>query len=110
MGLLSSIFGKKDEKDERRETAAKPSFGNVSSGSSTTAREVPKPAVPDPAAPVGHGAGTVYEIQAGDTLSAIAKRHYGNANDWRKIYEANRDVIKNPDLIYPGQKITIPEA
>jgi nucleoid-associated protein YgaU len=110
MGLLSSIFGKNDKKDKPREAAAKPSFGNVSSGASSTAREAPKPTapVPEPAAPAP--AGTVYEIQKGDTLSAIAQRHYGNANAWHKIYEANRNVIKDPDKIYPGQKITLPAA
>jgi len=49
-----------------------------------------------------------YTIQKGDSLSAIAKRYYGKANDYPRIFEANREVIKNPDLIYPGQKIRIP--
>jgi nucleoid-associated protein YgaU len=49
-----------------------------------------------------------YIIQKGDTLSAIAKRYYGNPNDYPKIFEANREVIKDPNLIYPGQKIRIP--
>jgi nucleoid-associated protein YgaU len=41
-------------------------------------------------------------------LSKIAQREYGDAGDWRKIYEANKDTIKNPDLIYPGQTFIIP--
>jgi nucleoid-associated protein YgaU len=49
-----------------------------------------------------------YIIQKGDTLSAIAKRYYGKASDYPRIFEANREVIKNADLIYPGQKIRIP--
>jgi len=49
-----------------------------------------------------------YIIQKGDTLSAIAKRYYGNAKDYPRIFEANREVIKDADLIYPGQKIRIP--
>ena len=49
-----------------------------------------------------------YVIQKGDTLSAIAKHYYGKANDYPRIFDANREVIKNPDLIYPGQKIRIP--
>ncbi len=49
-----------------------------------------------------------YEIRSGDSLSAIAKRFYGDAMAYPKIFEANREVIKNPDLIYPGQKIRIP--
>ena len=50
-----------------------------------------------------------YEIKSGDTLSAIAKQFYGDANKYPKIFEANREVIKNADLIYPGQKIRIPK-
>ena len=49
-----------------------------------------------------------YEIKSGDMLSAIAKKYYGNAMDYPRIFEANREVIKDPDLIYPGQKIRIP--
>ena len=49
-----------------------------------------------------------YVIQKGDSLSAIAKRYYGKAGDYPRIFDANREVIKNPDLIYPGQKIRIP--
>jgi nucleoid-associated protein YgaU len=49
-----------------------------------------------------------YVIQKGDSLSAIAKRYYGNAKDYPRIFDANREVIKNADLIYPGQKIRIP--
>lgn len=49
-----------------------------------------------------------YVIQAGDTLSAIAKRFLGDATAYPKIFAANREVIKDPDLIYPGQKIRIP--
>ncbi len=49
-----------------------------------------------------------YTIKKGDTLSAIAKQFYGKANDYPKIFEANREVIKDPNLIFPGQKIRIP--
>ncbi len=41
-------------------------------------------------------------------MSNIAKQYYGNTKDYPKIFEANREVIKDPDLIYPGQKIQIP--
>ena len=50
-----------------------------------------------------------YTIQKGDTLSGIAKKFYGKASDYPKIFEANREVIKDPDLIYPGQVIRIPK-
>ncbi len=49
-----------------------------------------------------------YTIESGDTLSKIAKEFLGNAMDYPKIFEANREVIKDPNLIYPGQKIRIP--
>lgn len=49
-----------------------------------------------------------YTIRSGDSLSKIAKEFYGNAAEWQKIYQANKDTIKDPDLIYPGQKIKIP--
>ncbi|MCB1844612.1 MAG: LysM peptidoglycan-binding domain-containing protein, partial [Halioglobus sp.] len=48
------------------------------------------------------------EIVSGDTLGKIAKHFYGSAGKYTRIYEANRDVIENPDRIYPGQKIRIP--
>jgi nucleoid-associated protein YgaU len=49
-----------------------------------------------------------YVIKSGDTLSAIAQKYYGKGSAYPRIFEANREVIKNPDLIYPGQKIRIP--
>jgi len=49
-----------------------------------------------------------YEIKSGDSLSAIAKRYYGKPMEYKRIFEANRGVIENPDRIYPGQKIKIP--
>ena len=49
-----------------------------------------------------------YTIVSGDSLSKIAKKFYGNAMDYPKLFDANREVIKDPDLIYPGQKIRIP--
>lgn len=50
-----------------------------------------------------------YTVVKGDSLSKIAKRVYGKASLWRQIYEANRDHIKDPDLIYPGQILRLPE-
>ena len=51
----------------------------------------------------------VYEVQSGDTLSSIAKQHFGDANAYQKIFEANRPMLKDPDEIYPGQVLIIPE-
>jgi nucleoid-associated protein YgaU len=49
-----------------------------------------------------------YEIVKGDILSCIAKKCYGDAMAYPRLFEANREGIKNPDLIYTGQKIRIP--
>ena len=49
-----------------------------------------------------------YTIQSGDNLSSIAKKFLGNASAYHQIFEANREVIKDPDKIYVGQKIRIP--
>ena len=49
-----------------------------------------------------------YTIVSGDSLSKIAKKFYGDAMDYPKLFDANREVIKDADLIYPGQKIRIP--
>ncbi len=50
----------------------------------------------------------IYEIKKGDTLWKIAKESLGDGNRYPEIFEANKEVIKDPDLIYPGQKIRIP--
>jgi len=49
-------------------------------------------------------------VARGDTLSAIAKKFYGNANTYMKIFEANKPMLKHPDKIYPGQLLRIPPA
>ncbi len=49
-----------------------------------------------------------YTVQAGDTLSKISREFYGDANQYMKIFEANRDRLKDPDKIRPGQEIIIP--
>jgi nucleoid-associated protein YgaU len=51
---------------------------------------------------------TYYTVERGDTLSKIAKEQYGNASKYPVIFEANRPMLKDPDKIYPGQKLRIP--
>jgi len=51
-----------------------------------------------------------YTVQKNDTLQKISRKFYGTTKKWYKIYKANRDVIKNPDKVYPGLKIKIPVA
>lgn len=50
----------------------------------------------------------MHVVQKGDTLSAIAKEHYGDAMKYPVIFEANKPMLKDPDLIYPGQVLRIP--
>ena len=49
-----------------------------------------------------------YVVKSGDSLSKIAKEIYGDAKRWPEIFEANKDKIKNPNLIYDGQELRIP--
>ena len=49
-----------------------------------------------------------HTVEKGDTLSAISKKHYGDANKYMKIFEANKPMLSHPDKIYPGQVLRIP--
>lgn len=84
-----------------RKEKPKADFSNVQSGSSTR---------PDSSAQPGAAAQRSYTVKSGDTLSAIAKREYGDAAQWKRIFEANRDKIDDPDLIHPGQELKIPAS
>lgn len=105
-----SIFDKFRKPDEDKPKA---DFSDVQSGSSSTAADA-APSLPPLVPPTG-GTGTTgqsqtYVVVAGDSLSKIAKHFYGDASKWHRIHEANAEQIKNPDLIHPGQKLTIPGA
>ena len=65
----------------------------------------PAPAPPPPPKPVER----IHEVVAGESLSKIAQKYYGNGNKYMKIFEANKDILSNPDLIKPGQKLRIPD-
>lgn len=73
-----------------------PDFSDVESASSSEAMTREEASIP------------TYTVVKGDTLSKIAKRHYGDASKWKALFEANRDVIKNPDLIQIGWVIKLP--
>jgi nucleoid-associated protein YgaU len=51
----------------------------------------------------------IHLVVSGDTLSALAKKYYGKAGQYMKIFEANKDILKNPDVIKVGQKLRIPD-
>jgi nucleoid-associated protein YgaU len=102
---MSSIFDKFKKDDTPPQ--AKADFSNVRSGGSSTAPAAP---VPDQPTITTIGGARTYVVVKGDSLSKIAQREYGDANKWRAIHEANKDLIKDPDLIYPGQELKIPGA
>ena len=93
------FFDRTDDKPPE----SRPDFSNVRSGGSSTAPTATQPTST-------FGSGKTYVVVKGDSLSKIAKREYGDANKWRTIYEANKDLIKDPDLIYPGQELKVPGA
>jgi nucleoid-associated protein YgaU len=59
-------------------------------------------------APAQEPESVFHTVEKGDTLSAIAKKHYGDANKYMKIFEANKPMLSHPDKIYPGQMLRIP--
>ena len=68
-----------------------------------------RPARPVQAAHPAQAGARTYAVQAGDTLSGIAQRFYGVADDWRGLYTANDSEISNPGLIFVGQVLRLPE-
>jgi nucleoid-associated protein YgaU len=58
--------------------------------------------------PVGATDGDTVVVEAGDTLSKIAARELGHPGLWPELYRANRDRIKDPERVYPGQELTVP--
>ena len=94
--------------------------GNVKGVEKVIADELDAPAPPAPKPPEPAAASTpeaaeippveaqYYVIESGDTLGGIAKTFLGSAGRYPEIFEANREVIKDPNKIYPGQKIRIP--
>ena len=75
---------------------AKADFSNVNAGAASSA-----PIVDPPAA-------KTYTVVSGDSLSRIAKHVYGDANRWHDIFNANRDLLDDPDKIKPGQILKLP--
>ena len=73
----------------------RPDFSDVQAGSSSTAPKAP-------------GSERTYTVVAGDSLSKIAKKMYGDAAKWKLIFEANKDQLTDPDKIKPGQVLRIP--
>ncbi|AHM60453.1 putative phospholipid-binding protein,LysM domain-containing protein [Flammeovirgaceae bacterium 311] len=118
MGLKDFFRKGKEEKIEQKQPTRPQQPGQQGTGSLVDLQPKQQPnstqaSTAQDRQPVQNHTGTIspeyYEIKKGDTLSAIAKRQYGDASKWQTIYNANKDTIKNPDLIYPGQKIKLPK-
>ena len=69
----------------------------------------PVSAEPEEAAEPAAGGVRTYTVVSGDTLWSISERLYGKGSHYMKIFEANTDVLENPDRIFPGQELRIPE-
>ncbi|WP_411727446.1 YidB family protein [Methyloglobulus sp.] len=91
---MASRFGHDDEAPEVAEAAAP--MGSPSASAAPTASPAPE------------AQARTYTVVSGDTLSKIAKHYYGDANQWPKIFDANRDKLSNPDRINVGQVLRIP--
>lgn len=92
-----TVYGKVDSQEEKEKVIL--ALGNVT-GIATVDDRInvvhPKPE------------STFYEVKSGDSLSKIAKAHYGDAMKYPLIFEANKPMLKDPDKIYPGQVLRIP--
>ena len=114
MGIMDKIFDKDDDKDKDKKKADFSDVRPSSTPSTPAASSAPtgRADFSDVQASSWSSGSTerarTYTVVSGDTLSKIAKREYGDANKWHAIYDANRDKIKNPDLIHPGQVLTLP--
>ena len=93
--------------DPRSRDDDMPDFSGVTGGASTSATDAAGAPV-EAKVYTPETSDEIYEVQPGDSLSKIAKRHYGDARQWRRIYEANTDRIEDPDLIHVGWKLKIP--
>lgn len=87
----------------------------LESGPAPTPAPEPPVAAPPAATEVASGApppddaGRTYTVQPGDSLWKIAEEMYGNGSKYPVIFEANRDLLDNPDKIFPGQELKIPD-
>ena len=88
--------------------AADPSYSDLTCDLTVDPSIAPAKAQAAAAAADGSTTARKYTVQPGDTLSKIAKEFYGNANEYNRIFEANRDKLENPDKIRAGQELVIP--
>jgi len=88
--------------------SVKDTVGKPSKEAEQTKKDTPQP-VPETKAGAGEETPEWYVVKKGETLSHLAQRFYGKASLYRKIYNANTDVLKDPNKIRAGQKLRIPK-
>jgi nucleoid-associated protein YgaU len=96
-GGTATVYGKADNQADKEKVIL--AVGNAQGVARVDDRITV--AAPQPAA-------AFYTVRSGDTLSKIAKEHYGDAMKYPAIFEANRPMLSDPDKIYPGQVLRIP--
>ena len=106
-GKVITLKGKADSR-EAANLAMQKIDQAVTANNIVNAIEVAKAPEPEPVVEEV-SAERFYEVVSGDSLGAISQKYYGKASDYMKIFEANRDILDNPDLIKVGQKLRIPE-
>ncbi len=104
-GKVITLKGKADSREAANLVMSKIDQA-VKADNIVNAIEVKKAPAPEPEPVVEE---RIYEVVSGDTLGAISKKYYGKASDYMKIFNANKDILDNPDLIKVGQKLRIPE-
>jgi LysM repeat protein len=88
--------------------AADPSYSDLTADISVDP-SLPQPAKAQAASAAGAASGgRTYQVKPGDSLSKIAKEFYGNANEYQRIFEANRDKLPDPNKVQVGQELVIP--
>ena len=104
------VVGAKDKAAPLAEAKTKPVAAEEKA--KPVAKQIPasteKPAATPVTAKATRPAAQEYTVKAGDTLSKLAERFYNSMSKWERIYEANKDTLKNPNYIYIGQKLMIP--
>ncbi len=108
MNQFLKDFGEMKGDEPQEEAQAEPTTEPIESMEATAEEEAPQPEARVEETVQEEPGPEVYVVQSGDSLSAIAQRVYGDASAYMRIFEANSDKIKDPNLIHPGQELVIP--
>jgi LysM repeat protein len=108
--INDAVSGKNPKGGLLNRKKAEPSDPSKTADGRPIPADMTRPVGTTPASAPAAGTGQRYTVKSGDSLSKIAKQFYGDPNQWRRIHEANMDKVPNPDLIHPGQELTIPGA